>query len=124
MTFEERLAINNRIDMMIGSAEQQRKRTESMSLQDRINSDMKYRKMREDLFKIAEREGEKALATTMIACGRSTNGVTVSGKRFEWEGNHGFAERSRYCGSLWIEGKGVVFTSGTITKVIEYILNN
>ena len=124
MTFEERVEINERIDKMIGSREQQRARVASMSLENRINSNRNYNNMREKLLKIAEKEGLKALSLTIISCGRTNEGVTVSGKRFIWEGNNGFTERSRYCGSLYIEGIGTVFTSGTIAKAVEYIINN
>lgn len=124
MTTEERAAINERIDKMIGSWDEQKKRAATMSLTDRINSNAQYRKTRDDLFKIAEREGEKALALTMLGTGRYATGVTLSGKIVEWEGNHGFTERSRYCGRLWIEGIGTVFTSGTITAALEHILKN
>lgn len=124
MTFEERVAINERIDKMIGSSEEQRTRVQNMSLSDRIESNDKYRKMREKLFKIAEKHGEMALAATMISEGRTNTGVTASGKRFVWDGNNGWTIRSRYCGSLYIEGVGTVFTSGTIAKAVEYIINN
>lgn len=60
----------------------------------------------------------------LFASLRCSSGVTKNGKRFEWYGNNGFCERSRYCGSLWIEGIGTVFTSGTIAKAVEYVINN
>ena len=124
MTFEERVEINRRIDKMIGSREQQRARANSFPLEERITSNSRYQKMRDELFKIAEKEGMEALSLTMISVGRSNTGVTAAGKKFIWEGNNGFTERSRYCGSLYIEGIGTVFTSGTIAKAIEYIIKN
>lgn len=124
MTFEERVEINKRIDKMIGSREQQRVRVNSFPLEKRIESNTRYQKMREDLFKIAEKEGMDSLSLIMINVGRSNTGVTKSGKKFFWEGNNGLTERSRYCGSLYIEGVGTVFTSGTITKAVEYIIKN
>lgn len=124
MTLEERIEINHRIDKMVGTAEQQAELTKSMSLEDRIRSNMEYRKTRERLFKIAEKHGMEALTTTLLQCGRTCEGVTASGKKVIWEGNNGWAERSRYCGSLWIEGIGTVFTSGTIAKAVEYLINN
>lgn len=123
MTMQERMEIERRIDVMIGSREYQRKITETMSLEDRINSNGRYNKIRKQLFKIAEKEGLKALASTVID-GRWCEGCTASGKKYVWYGNNGFTERSRYCGSLWIEGTGTVFTSGTITKAVEYLINN
>ena len=109
---------------MIGSREQQRVRANSFPLEERITSNSRYQKMRDELFKIAEKEGMEALSLTMISAGRSNTGVTAAGKKFIWEGNNGFAERSRYCGSLYIDGIGTVFTSGTIAKAIEYIIKN
>ena len=109
---------------MIGSREEQRIRVQNMSLTDRITSNDQYQKMRDKLFKIAEKFGEKELTQTIISAGRTNTGVTASGKKFVWEGNNGYTSRSRYCGSLYIEGAGTVFTSGTIAKVYEYILNN
>ena len=124
MTFEEKVEANKLIDKMIGSREQQREITSNMTLENRIRSNSEYQKMREKLMKIAEKEGIENLNLVIITCGRSGNGVTKSGKKFVWEGNNGFTERSRYCGSLYIESIGTVFTSGTIAKVAEYIINN
>lgn len=124
MTFEERVEINERIDKMIGSREQQRTRVQSMSLEDRINSNNHYNKMREKLFKIAEKEGAAALSTVIIQSGKWIEGVTASGKKYIWDGNNGLTERSRYCGSLYIQGVGTVFTSGTLAKAVEYIINS
>jgi hypothetical protein len=124
MTREERIEIESRIDKMIGSWEQQRAITESMRLEDRINSNNHYEKMRAKLFKIAEKEGLEALSLTLVQSGRTNEGVTASGKKFIWTGNNGMTERSRYCGDLYIEGIGTVFTSGTISKAVEYILKH
>ena len=124
MTFEERVEVNKIIDKMVGSRERQREITSNMTLENRIKSNSEYQKMREKLMKIAEKEGIENLNLVIITCGRSGNGVTKSGKKFVWEGNNGVTERSRYCGSLYIEGVGTVFTSGTIAKVAEYIINN
>lgn len=124
MTFEERVEVNKLIDKMIGSREQQREITSNMTLENRIRSNSEYQKMREKLMKIAEKEGVDKLNLVIITCGRVGNGVTKSGKKFVWEGNNGFTMRSRYCGSLYIEGIGTVFTSGTIAKATEYIINN
>lgn len=124
MTFEERVEINERIDKMIGSREDQRTRTQGVSLEERINSNNHYNKMREKLFKIAEKEGVVALSTVIIQSGKWIEGVTASGKKYVWDGNNGMTKRSRYCGSLYIQGVGTVFTSGTIAKAVEYIINN
>ena len=124
MTMQERMEIERRIDVMVGSREQQRKITETMILEDKINSNNRYNKVRTQLFKIAEKEGLKALASIVITGGKWCEGCTASGKKYVWDGNNGFTERSRYCGSLWIEGVGTVFTSCTITKAVEYLINN
>ena len=124
MTKEHRMQIAERIDKMVGSREHQREITANMNLEDRIRSNNRYNKMRETLFKLVEKYGERALICTTIQCGAEATGVTAKGKNFVWQGNNGLEERSRYCGSLWIEGIGTVFTSGTLVKVYEYILNN
>lgn len=124
MTVEERLAISQRIDKLIGTQDDLRKEIENMNLSDKITARDKYNKMREKLFKIAEKHGEKALVLTVIQEGDTSRGITANGKNFIWYGNNGYSMRSRYCGTLYIEGVGTVFTSGTIAKAFEYILNN
>lgn len=124
MTTDERLAINRRIDKIIGNRYEQRSRIENMSLDDKISDNNEYLKMREKLFKIGEKYGEEALALTMIKCGNICHGVTANGKRFVWIGNNGLEKRSLYCGLLDIEGIGTIFTSGTIAKAIEYVIKN
>ena len=124
MTQEQRMTINSRIDAMIGSYAEHREEVKNMALSDRINATNKYNKLREKLFKIAEKHGEKGLMLTLIQNGRTASGVTANGKRFSWFGNNGYTMRSRYCGTLEIEGIGTVFTSGTVERAFEYILNN
>lgn len=124
MTTDERLAINRRIDKIIGNRYEQRSRIENMSLDDKISDNNEYLKMREKLFKIGEKYGEEALALTMIKCGNICHGLTANGKRFVWIGNNGLEKRSLYCGLLDIEGIGTIFTSGTIAKAIEYVIKN
>ena len=82
MTTQERTEIERRIDVMVGSREQQRKITEAMSLEDRINSNNRYNKVRAQLFKIAEKEGLKALASVVITGGKWCEGCTASGKKY------------------------------------------
>ena len=124
MTFDERVAINERIDAMICSYIDFNESIKDLSLSDRITARDKYNKLREKLFKIAEEKGEKALTLTLIQEGNTARGVTANGKKFVWTINYGYSIRSRYCGSLYIEGIGTVFTSGTVAKAFEYILNN
>ena len=124
MTTDEWLAINRRIDKIIGSRDEQRSRIKNMSLEDKISDNNEYSKMREKLLKIGEKYGEEALALTMIERGNICHGVTANGKRFVWIGNNGLEKRSLYCGLLDIEGIGTIFTSGTIAKAIEYVIKN
>lgn len=124
MTMDERIRINERIDAMIGSRDDLNKSIENLSLSEKITARDKYNKLREKLFKIAEQNGEKALTLTLIQDGNTATGVTANGKKFVWTINYGYSIRSRYCGSLYIEGIGTVFTSGTVAKAFEYILNN
>lgn len=124
MSTDEWLAINRRIDKIIGSRDEQRSRIKNMSLEDKISDNNEYSKMREKLLKIGEKYGEEALALTMIKCGNICHGVTAKGKRFVWIGNNGLEKRSLYCGLLDIEGIGTIFTSGTIAKAIEYVIKN
>lgn len=124
MTTDEWLAINRRIDKIIGNRYEQRSRIKNMSLDDKISDNNEYLKMREKLLKIGEKYGEEALALTMIKCGNICHGVTAHGRRFVWIGNNGLEKRSLYCGLLDIEGIGTIFTSGTIAKAIEYVIKN
>ena len=124
MTINERISVNQRIDLLIGSREQFREEVEKMDLCDRIKERDRYDKLRDKLEKIAEKYGEKALTLTLIQDGNSVKGVSACGKTFFWTPNCGLEKRSRYCGSLYIDGIGTIFTSGTITKVFEYVLNN
>ena len=76
----------------------------------------------ERLSKVFLEHGEKALAMNFMQYGRSFRGITASGKRWILDANNGWTERSRYCGTLWIEGEGTIFTSGRLDKVFDYIL--
>ena len=71
-----------------------------------------------------KKEMVKAMAADMMKNGVKTIGITTSGLNYRIYGNHGITERSRYCYSMDVEGRGTVFTSGTIETVAEYILNN
>lgn len=124
MTFEERKEALTRIYAMIGTPEQNRKITSDMELQDRIKYNTNYNKTVDNLLKIAEKNGVKALCSIVILAGRYCTGLTANGKKYIWEGNNGYSARSRYCGSLYIEGEGTVFTSGRIEKVVEYLINS
>lgn len=124
MTIDERNAINARIDAMIGGWDKFEESVKDASLSEKIDARAKYRSLREKLLKIAEKGGEKALAMTLIEDGRTSTGLTANGKHFVWTANNGYTARSRYCGSLYIEDVGMVYTSGTVAKAFEYIINN
>lgn len=66
----------------------------------------------------------KAMAEDMAKNGFKVSGLTTNGLRYNIYGNTGVTERSRNCYSMNIEGKGTVFTSGTLETVAEYIINN
>jgi len=75
------------------------------------------------LFKIAEKYGHEKLSFQAVDQYGRVRFVTLTGKLAIWERNNGWTTRSRYCGDLRIDGK-TIFTSGTIAKVMEYVLNN
>ncbi|MBO5959458.1 MAG: hypothetical protein J6Q65_04995 [Lentisphaeria bacterium] len=60
----------------------------------------------------------------MMKSGIQINGYTTNGLRYGIEHNNGITDRSRHCFTMWIEGTGTVFTSGTIETVADYILHN
>lgn len=66
----------------------------------------------------------KAKAKDMAERGFRNDGFTTNGLRYSIFWNNGITERSRHCYSMTIEGRGTVFTSGTLETVAEYILNN
>ena len=124
MTQKEREEALKRIYSMIGTPEQQRQFVSNFNLQERIKSTSNYNKTKEKLLEIAEKEGVKALSKVVIMAGRYCTGLTANNKKYIWEGNSGYTERSIYCGSLYIEGIGIVFTSGRIEKAVEYLITN
>ena len=124
MTQKERKEALERIYSMIGTPEQQRQFVSNFNLQERIKSTSNYNKTKEKLLEIAEKEGVKALSKVVIMAGRYCTGLTANNKKYIWEGNSGYTERSIYCGSLYIEGIGIVFTSGRIEKAVEYLITN
>ena len=122
LTVEQRKELRERIEKIIGKREWERER--ATSLTERIQNVQRWDKACERLEKVFLEHGEKALALHFTQKGASYEGVTADGKKWVLEANHGWTERSRYCGTLWIEGIGTVFTSGRLDKVFDYILNN
>lgn len=88
----------------------------------------KIAEMSKEAAKLADADERKAMvkemAKDMAERGFKTDGHTTNGLRYIIYGNNGMTERSRYCWSMTIEGMGMVFTSGTLETVAEYILNN
>ena len=67
----------------------------------------------------------KDMAEDMAKRGFADRGFTTNGLRYAIEHNmYGFTDRTEHCYSMTIEGKGMVFTSGTLETVARYILNN
>jgi len=122
-TPEERMEMRKRIEAIIGTKEQAK--SWAKDLTERIQIASRYDKQFEKLAMVFYTNGEKALALNYTQIGgNSFKGVTASGKRWVLEGNMGWTNRSRYCGTLYIEGEGCIFTSGKLDRVFDYILNN
>lgn len=122
MEKKDYIKANEIIDRMIGSIAEQRANVNKLSLSDRIKSNDQYDKMRAKLLAIADVNGVEYISGVTIMCGGNSRGFTKTGRKYTWEGNCGITAKSLYCGSLWIDGEGTVFTSGTIVKAVEYIL--
>ncbi len=121
-TVEQRKELRERIEKIIGT--QKQAMDAGQDLTERIQNSNRWQKQYEQLAKVFLENGEKALSMHFTQKGRSCEGVTTSGKKWILEANHGWTARSRYCGTLYIEGVGTVFTSGKLDKVFDYILNN
>lgn len=121
-TVEERREVTARIEKIIGTKKQAMEAAESLT--ERIENASRWEKEYEKLAKIFLENGAEALAMVFMQKGNSFEGVTVSGKKWFLERNNGLTQRSRYCGTLYIQDVGTVFTSGRLDKVFEYILTN
>lgn len=122
LPIEEQNEARKRIQMIIGKKEDAIH--EGMSRDQRIKARFDYDKMFEKMAKVYVKHGERALAMQYTDTGAIKKGTTPNGKQWVLCGNCGWSERSRYCGSLYIEGMGTIFTSGTLAKAFEYILEN
>ena len=120
-TAEQRKEVFSRVEKIIGTKKQAM--DAGRDLTERIQNGNRWNKEFEKLATVFFEHGDKALAFQYVQKGRGFEGVTANGKKWILEANHGLTARSRYCGSLWIEGKGMIFTSGRIDKVFDYILN-
>ena len=121
-TVEERKEMRRRIEAIIGTKEQARQ--SGKNLNERIRRASAWDKSFEKLSMVFFEHGEKALALNYTVDGWLIKGITASGKRWNLERNNGYTSRSEYCGTLYIEGIGTIFTSGRLEKCFEYVLNN
>lgn len=122
LPIEERINLNKKIEIIIGTKDSWVR--ENMDTSERIKARFAYDKLKEKLQKVFLMYGDKALAMNFADYGGWKKGVTPGGKKWTLEMNSGWTSRSRHCGSLYIEGQGNIFTSGTLAKAFEYILNN
>lgn len=122
LTVEERINLNKKIEIIIGTKESWVH--EGMDTSQRIEARFAYDKLKEKLQKVFLKYGDKALAMNFMDYGGYKKGITPGGKRWVLDMNSGWTARSRHCGSLYIEGQGNIFTSGTLAKAFEYIMNN
>ena len=119
---DKRIEASRRIQKIIGTKESWI--TDNMDLSKRIEMRTRYDRLFEKLGKIYAEHGEKALALSFTEDGDTLRGVTPNGKAWFLERNNGWTLRSHHCGTLWIEGEGMIFTSGTLARAFEYILNH
>lgn len=123
LTIEERVKVTEMIQKIIGKKEDAT--TEKMTRSDRIKARENYNKLFDKLTKVWMNGGDRALALTYTWTGSSCHGVTPEGKNWVFVMNSfGWTQRSHHCGSLYIEGIGNIFTSGTIARAFERILKN
>ena len=124
MEIEERKQVYEAIDKIIGSEKELAEKCKGMTCSGRSYQFYQYRKMQDKLVKIAENYGTEKLCKAINFRGHEAHGVTASGKTYSFTMNeYGMTDRSGYCGTLYIDGK-CKFTSGTVAKVIEYLINN
>ena len=81
-------------------------------------------KAKEELMKKELEAEKKEWAKDGITLERRYHGITPNGKRFSIEGNSGWTNRSRHCYTLYLEGQGVVFTSGEFWRAYGVIKNS
>lgn len=118
---EERMRVTEMIRKIIGKREDSIK--EGMSNSERIKARFEYDKLFEKLAKVWVNHGDRALAMNYTWYGSYGEGVTPNGKKWIFEmNNFGWTQRCHHCGSLYIEGEGTVFTSGTLARAFERIL--
>ena len=119
---EERQEITERVQTIIGKKENVTH--EGMNLSQRVNARAKYDKLFWSLVHVYMEHGAKALAMQFMDYGGIKKGVTPNGKRWElYMNSFGWTDRCRHCGTLYLDGK-CIFTSGTLARAFDYILNS
>lgn len=116
-TWEERKAYFDRVNAQI-------KKILGEKNEENAEQRRAYEKARSELWALVKKYGEDVIngGALLISCD-TAHGYTPQGKRVVWYGNRGYTTRSRYCGTLVIDGE-TIFTSGKISKCFEYIYNN
>ena len=89
----------------------------------------KIAEMSKEAARLATADEEKALikakAEEMAKNGFKLDGYTTRGLHYSiYHNMYGETQRTAHCYSMAIEGKGTVFTSGTLETVAEYIIKN
>jgi len=120
---EERIRVTRMIQKIIGTKEEAVKGVSGTGA--RIQAYSNYDKLFEKLAKVWVNHGDEALAMNYEWYGSYGKGVTPKGKAWTFDMNtYGWTERCHHCGSLYIEGEGCIFTSGTLARAFERILEN
>lgn len=118
---ETRMRVTEMIQKVIGTKAECV--NDKMTREERIKARFNYDKLFEKLAKIWVKNGDKALSMNYMDYGSFLKGVTPNGKRWQFDWNSwGWTERTHHCGTLWIEGQGCIFTSGTVARAFERIM--
>ena len=92
-------------------------------LGNKIATTNKYNNLLEKIANTYIKYGPKKACLTYVQNGSDLEGMTATGKKWVLYRNNGFTTRSINCGTLYIDGE-CIFTSGTIAKAFDYIVNN
>ena len=118
---DERIRVTKMIQKIIGTKEDAVDGINGTGA--RIQAYSNYDKLFDKLAKVWVKNGDKALSMQYTWNGSYGQGVTPTGKRWMFDMNtYGWTERCHHCGSLYIEGEGTIFTSGTLARAFERIL--
>lgn len=81
-------------------------------------------KDKEALWKVEFEQEQREWAKDGITLEERYRGLTPAGRGFSIVGNSGWTDRSRHCFTLYIEGRGCVFTSGEFWRAYREIKNS